>query len=66
MYASVTIVVETRRDALLVPTSALVVDKGGSAVFALVGNTAKRQIVKTGSTTARARRSSTDCDPTSR
>jgi RND family efflux transporter MFP subunit len=48
MYASVTIVAETRRDALLVPTSALVVDKGGSAVFALVGNTAKRQVVTTG------------------
>jgi RND family efflux transporter MFP subunit len=48
MYASVTIVAETRRDALLVPTSALVVDKGGSAVFVLLGNTAKRRVVKTG------------------
>jgi membrane fusion protein, multidrug efflux system len=48
MYASVAIVAETRRDALLVPVSALVVDKGGSAVFALVGNTIKRQVVKTG------------------
>jgi RND family efflux transporter MFP subunit len=48
MYASVVIVAETRRDALLVPTSALVVDKAGSAVFVLVGNTAKRQVVKTG------------------
>jgi RND family efflux transporter MFP subunit len=48
MYASVTIVAETRRDALLVPTSALAVDKGGSAVFALVGNTARRQAVRTG------------------
>jgi membrane fusion protein, multidrug efflux system len=48
MYASVAIVAETRRDALLVPTSALVVDKGGSAVYALVGNTARRQVVKTG------------------
>ena len=48
MYASVAIVAETRHDALLVPMSALVADKGGSAVFALVGNTAKRQVVKTG------------------
>jgi RND family efflux transporter MFP subunit len=48
MYASVVIVAETRRDALLIPTSALVVDKAGSAVFALVGNTAKRRVVKAG------------------
>ena len=48
MYASVAIVAETRRDALLVPVGALLVDKSGSAVFALVGSTARRQVVKTG------------------
>jgi RND family efflux transporter MFP subunit len=48
MYASVGIVAEIKRDVLLVPASALVVDKGGSAVFVLVGNRARRQVVKTG------------------
>jgi RND family efflux transporter MFP subunit len=48
MYASVAIVAEKRRDALLVPSGALVVDKAGSAVFTLAGATARRQPVKVG------------------
>jgi membrane fusion protein (multidrug efflux system) len=48
MYASVEIVAETRRDVLLVPASALSVDKAGSAVFTLAASTAKRQVVKVG------------------
>jgi membrane fusion protein (multidrug efflux system) len=48
MYASVQIVLELKADALIVPASAVVTEKGESAVFALVDRTARRLPVKTG------------------
>jgi membrane fusion protein (multidrug efflux system) len=48
MYASVEIVLERKPDALLVPSSAVLVEKTERSVFTLEGGTARRVSVKTG------------------
>jgi membrane fusion protein (multidrug efflux system) len=48
MYASVEIVLARKLDALLVPSTAVLVEKTGHSVFALQGGTARRVSVKTG------------------
>ena len=48
MYASVQLEVERKKDALLVPAQALLVEKAGSSVFALAEGKAKKTPVRTG------------------
>ncbi|MGH7654884.1 MAG: efflux RND transporter periplasmic adaptor subunit [Gemmatimonadaceae bacterium] len=48
MYASVRLDVERRANALLVPAEAVVVEKAGTSVFVVTGNTVHKRPVKTG------------------
>jgi membrane fusion protein (multidrug efflux system) len=48
MYARVRIIVETKPDALIVPTEALLAEKTRNSVFTLADNKAKRLTVRTG------------------
>ena len=48
MYASVKVGIESRADALLVPTDALVQEKAGAFVFTVADNKAKKTPVKAG------------------
>jgi membrane fusion protein (multidrug efflux system) len=48
MYANIRIVVETKPDALILPTEALVVEKTRNSVFIVADQKAKRVVVKTG------------------
>ncbi len=48
MYASVRLEVERKRDAVLLPVQALLVEKAGSAVFTVVDGKARRVPVRTG------------------
>ena len=47
-YASVQLEVERKRDALLVPVEALLVEKAGTSAFTLAGGKAKKIPVQTG------------------
>jgi len=48
MYASVRIIIETKPDALVIPSDALLVEKTRNSVFTVADNKAKRLTVKTG------------------
>ncbi len=48
MYASVQLEVERKRDALLVPVQALMVEKAGASLFAIADGKAKKMPVRTG------------------
>jgi membrane fusion protein (multidrug efflux system) len=48
MYANIRIVVETKPNALLVPSEALIVEKTRNSVFTVADQKAKRIVVKTG------------------
>ena len=48
MYANVRIIVERKPECLIIPTEALLVEKGRNSVFTVADNKAKRATVKTG------------------
>ncbi|HKQ37255.1 MAG TPA: efflux RND transporter periplasmic adaptor subunit [Verrucomicrobiae bacterium] len=53
MYATVTLGIERKSDALLLPSDAVLIEKSGASVFRLEGNHARKAPVKTGFTDAK-------------